>query len=470
MNQFVPKNAFGVLMKNQKRQHQMFKENQQYKEHQAKVKKQKRLWKTQQPKKKRSSWKRRVHTHDASTVPICKQIPTKPRPIVVDGFQYANSTLSSIYFLSHFHSDHYIGLTKSFNAGLIFCSEKTKQLVQLRLKVPAHLVISLPLNVPVSLAQYDMHLSLKSVTLLHANHTPDGCTFIFLLNNGQIHWHTGDFRYLPTMVTQNVLLNKSADYIKTTTGKTRHPTLSVHTLYLDTTYCNPRYDLPKQTTAVNAVIAWIVAIKQQQRNDVAGSSIYLFGTYTIGKEKVFRGVSTHFNQRVVVLDTSKKNILNIVMDDFDDVVESNSSNMTINHDLFVVGMGELSYDKILDSVLAINRLRSKHCGGKPPKITKVFGFKPTGWCHSSASSSSSSKQQQTLPWGETSRTSAPALNLPVRKRKICGVDVTIVSVPYSEHSSFPELKECVKTIGAKRILPTVGAYSQRDGMVKMLTN
>lgn len=226
--------------------------------------------------------------------------------------------------------------------------------------------------------------------------------------------------------------------------------------------------------AVNAVIQYIDAIKQKQRNDIVGSSIYLFGTYTIGKEKVFRGVSTHFNQRVLVLDTSKKNILNIVMDDFDDVVEGKSSNMTINHDLFVVGMGELSYDKILDSVLAINRLRSKYCGGKPPKITKVFGFKPTGWCHtssSSSSSSSSSKQQQTLPWGgETSRASAPALHLPVRKRKICGVDVSIVSVPYSEHSSFPELKECVKTIGAKTILPTVGAYAQRDGMVKMLTN
>ena len=222
--------------------------------------------------------------------------------------------------------------------------------------------------------------------------------------------------------------------------------------------------------AVNAVVQYIDAIKQKQRNDIVGSSIYLFGTYTIGKEKVFRGVSTHFNQRVLVLDTSKKNILNIVMDDFDDVVEGKSSNMTINHDLFVVGMGELSYDKILDSVLAINRLRSKYCGGKPPKITKVFGFKPTGWCHTSSSSSSSSKQQKTLPWGETSRTSAPALHLPVRKRKICGVDVTIVSVPYSEHSSFPELKECVKTIGAKRILPTVGAYAQRDGMVKMLTN
>eukprot|EP01042_Synura_sphagnicola_P008691 gene8691-11141_t len=38
------------------------------------------------------------------------------QPIVVDGFQYAHSSLSSCYFLTHFHSDHYGGLTKRFDA------------------------------------------------------------------------------------------------------------------------------------------------------------------------------------------------------------------------------------------------------------------------------------------------------------------------------------------------------------------
>lgn len=36
---------------------------------------------------------------------------TKPQ-FIVDGFRFANKNLSSAYFLTHFHSDHYVGLTK----------------------------------------------------------------------------------------------------------------------------------------------------------------------------------------------------------------------------------------------------------------------------------------------------------------------------------------------------------------------
>lgn len=38
-------------------------------------------------------------------------------PIVVDGFQWASEDLSDCYFLTHFHSDHTVGLKASFNYG-----------------------------------------------------------------------------------------------------------------------------------------------------------------------------------------------------------------------------------------------------------------------------------------------------------------------------------------------------------------
>jgi hypothetical protein len=50
------------------------------------------------------------------------QIGEMTYPIVVDGFQYASSLLSDCYFLTHFHSDHYMGLTKDFDSGTRFMS------------------------------------------------------------------------------------------------------------------------------------------------------------------------------------------------------------------------------------------------------------------------------------------------------------------------------------------------------------
>jgi DNA cross-link repair 1A protein len=487
MYNFVPKNAFVSLMNTAKRQHQMVKENTKYVAHQKKVKQQRKAW-NETKKKRKTSWKRRVETtsKNINAVPLCKRIPTKPRPLIVDGFQYANQELSRFYFLSHFHSDHYIGLTKSFNCGLIFCSVNTKKLVHLRLNVSDQYVVGLPLNVPISLSKYDTLLDLESVTLLHANHTPDGVTFVFKLKNGQIHWHTGDFRYQPSMIQSNIdLLNSSKQLVRSSMNNTiakYHHKLSVHTLYLDTTYCNPKYDLPTQDIAVKSVIQYMEKIKRHQSLSASAdrftSTIYLFGTYTIGKEKVFSGVSKHFNEKVIVLDTQKRKILKCIMNDYDDIIVNDSLMNSSSSSLFVVSMSDLNYDKIINSVMRVNKLRQASAGGR---VTKVYGFKPTGWSHQSSSSSTSSslskKQQQTLPWASSassaSSSSSTPSSLPLpklmeRRRKVVDIDVTIVSVPYSEHSSFPELKDCVQTLGAKRILPTVGPFSQRDAMVEML--
>jgi hypothetical protein len=47
-----------------------------------------------------------------ASCPSFKVIRGSSPPVIVDGFQYASKYLSSVYFLSHFHSDHYQGLTQ----------------------------------------------------------------------------------------------------------------------------------------------------------------------------------------------------------------------------------------------------------------------------------------------------------------------------------------------------------------------
>ena len=54
-------------------------------------------------------------------------------PIVVDGFQFASSKLTSVYFLTHFHADHYGGLKRGWDCGVIYCSLATAKLVHAKL-------------------------------------------------------------------------------------------------------------------------------------------------------------------------------------------------------------------------------------------------------------------------------------------------------------------------------------------------
>lgn len=62
------------------------------------------------------------------------------------------------------------------------------------------------------------------VTMLEANHCPGAAMIHFRLADGQCYLHTGDFRACKLMQAYPILLN-----------------LHVNLLYLDTTYCNPRY-------------------------------------------------------------------------------------------------------------------------------------------------------------------------------------------------------------------------------------
>ncbi|KAK1288978.1 DNA cross-link repair protein SNM1 [Acorus calamus] len=131
-------------------------------------------------------------------------------PFRVDAFRYLRGDCSH-WFLTHFHLDHYQGLTRSFSYGKIYCSEITAQLTVL---------------------------------------------------------HTGDFRFCPEMVSDPVLRS-----------------CRLHTLILDTTYCNPQYDFPKQEAVIQFVIE---AIQAEAFNP---KTLFLIGSYTIGKERLFLEVA-----------------------------------------------------------------------------------------------------------------------------------------------------------------------------------
>lgn len=64
--------------------------------------------------------------------------------ISVDSFQFPVQNCTA-YFLTHFHSDHYMGLNSAFD-GLIYCSLITAKLIIRQLNVDPDLVQVLCLN------------------------------------------------------------------------------------------------------------------------------------------------------------------------------------------------------------------------------------------------------------------------------------------------------------------------------------
>ena len=168
-------------------------------------------------------------------------------PIVVDGFQYASEELSDIYVLTHFHSDHYGGLTSKFSHGKIYCTQTTANLIALRLHVPIDRIVPLELNKRHTITMSDgVHVY---VTLFDANHCPGAACFIFNTDHtSETILHTGDFRFHPKMLTECPDLKA----LSTRTDNSR-----MLTIYLDTTYCDPTYSFPPQEETLDAVVATV---------------------------------------------------------------------------------------------------------------------------------------------------------------------------------------------------------------------
>lgn len=326
--------------------------------------------------------------HSTRSCPFYKRIPGTP--FTVDAFSYGTIPDCTTYFLTHFHYDHYQGLTRTFSHP-IYCSKITANLVEKKIRVNTKHLHRLDID-----KAYYIHD--VEVTLLDANHCPGSVMVLFKLKNGQVILHTGDFRASDSMQEYTSLKG-----------------LHVNKLFLDTTYCDPDYCFPSQQSVIDFTVQLSTTFINSNPRGVV-----VVGSYTIGKEKIFLAISEALDCKICV-SSEKKRVLSCLED------QHMLRRLTLNAreaKVHVLPMNKLSYKGLSSYLVDVN-------------FDRVLAFEPTGWTH-------------------TEKSYEP---------KISKNGVTLYGVPYSEHSSFEEMKNFVCYLHPDKIIPTVN--NSRQSVKKM---
>jgi len=200
----------------------------------------------------------------------------------VDGFNYQGPDIVA-YFLTHFHSDHTCGLHAGFKGPApIYCSPVTGALLTAVMGVKSSMVRPMPLGVPFDVPTGDGEVA--EATFIDANHCP-GSVLVHLRHKatGRIVLHTGDFR-----AARRVREDPALHRLIRTHGK-------IDELLLDTTYCAPQWKFPDQDDVC-------AAMGEITRRELAREprTLFLVGSYQIGKERAVAAVARAANSRAGV--------------------------------------------------------------------------------------------------------------------------------------------------------------------------
>ncbi|KAM9856114.1 5' exonuclease Apollo [Aulostomus maculatus] len=195
-------------------------------------------------------------------------------PLAVDFWQVRKCPQTRLFFLSHMHSDHTVGLTSTWSNRPIYCSPVTASLLRLKLQIKEKWIHPLEVGDPYLLPLDDIGKEGLTVTLMDANHCPGAVMFLFEGYFGSI-LYTGDFRYSPSMLRELCLRTNA----------------TIDILYLDNTNCDPNRSLPTRQQATQQ-------IKEIIRSHPNYSVV--IGLYTLGKESLLVELAMEFKTWIEV--------------------------------------------------------------------------------------------------------------------------------------------------------------------------
>lgn len=276
---------------------------------------------------------------------------------------------AGVYLLSHFHQDHLRGLEKGWSAGPLLASDLTCLLLKELTGVSESVLRPVRAGERVEQGGF-------AITALPANHCP-GSVMFHVRRGGKREGsvlYTGDFRL-------DDEVRSGLDGLG-----------PVGTVYLDSTYAEPRYSFPSKEEATDEVVRIVRAAP-------AGSEVML-AVYTIGKNEVVEAVSRATGKPVYMTARTRR------------VYE-------------LLGMGEfVTGERDATHLRGYSRAYfDEHFFMLPrERRRKALVVIPTGW----------------------------ATDAPVGAHKRGGA--TFHYVPYSEHCDYEELQEALRIIGAKRVV------------------
>lgn len=217
--------------------------------------------------------------------------------------------------------------------------------------------------------------------------------------------HTGDFRYSEEMKNENVI----SEFI------------GADAVFLDTTYCNPKFVFPSQEESIDYIVGVIERLGIENAGVTAKNVLFLVATYVIGKERILVEISRRCKRKIHV-SGRKMAVLRALGLGESGVFTLNES----ESDVHVVGWNVLgeTWPYFRPNFMKISEIMSER------GYSKVVGFVPTGWTY------------------EVKRN-----KFSVRTKDPFEIHL----VPYSEHSNYEELRAYVKFLKPKRVIPTVGA-------------
>ncbi|KAF2151371.1 DRMBL-domain-containing protein [Myriangium duriaei CBS 260.36] len=419
--------------------------------------------------------------------------------ICVDAFRYGAVEGCKAYFLSHFHSDHYVGLTAQWCHGPIYCSKVTANLVKQQLRVDPQYVVALDWETKVEVPGTNG----VCVTMISANHCPGSSLYLYekVVGRGpnpkvQRVLHCGDFRACRAHIEHPLLMPTVIDAIS---GKQRDQKIDV--CYLDTTYLNPKYAFPSQEAVIQAcadmcvslsrvradesdgwetmkreragagMVKFIrkdseeISIKQEDANDDEekpdldamsvlkkanakhrGRLLVVVGTYSIGKERICLGIARALKSKIYA-PAAKLRICRALEDP---ELASLLTNDPTEAQVHMTPLFEIRADTLDD-----------YLKDYKDHFARAVGFRPSGWnyrppnsrfvespsvstvLHSDNWKSGYSMKELVPQRGSTSRASC-------------------FGVPYSEHSSFRELTMFCCALRIEKIIPTVNVGSAKS--------